>query len=126
MDGQGTTCRRNIAENFNHLSTVHERYRRIVILFFALYKYSYLLTYLLTYDRRHTDRQTDRQTDGRQQIANVNVTFTFAEMAKTHKKQTNTRMWARAERDGRPAEHRWRLLFNAAKFGSRPVLDAVQ
>jgi len=24
-------------------------YRRIVILFFALYKYSYLLTYLLTY-----------------------------------------------------------------------------
>jgi len=25
-DGQGTTCRRNIAENFNHLSRVHERY----------------------------------------------------------------------------------------------------
>ena len=28
-----------------------------------------------------------------------------------------TRMWANAERDGRPAEHRWRPLFNAAKFG---------
>jgi len=28
--------------------------------------------------------------------------------------------------DGRPAEHRWRLLFNAAKFGWRPLLDAVQ
>jgi len=27
-DGQGTTWRRNIAENFNRLSRVHERYRR--------------------------------------------------------------------------------------------------
>jgi len=26
-------------------------------------------------------------------------------------------MWANAQRDGRPAEHRWRSLFNAAKFG---------
>jgi len=29
----------------------------------------------------------------------------------------NTRMWAIAQRDGRPVEHRWRPLFNAAKFG---------
>jgi len=28
-----------------------------------------------------------------------------------------TRMWPNAQRDGRPAEHRWRPLFNAAKFG---------
>ena len=28
MDGKGTTWRRNIAENFNRLSRVHERYRR--------------------------------------------------------------------------------------------------
>jgi len=28
-----------------------------------------------------------------------------------------TRMWANAEPDGRPAVHRWRLLFHAAKFG---------
>jgi len=28
-----------------------------------------------------------------------------------------TRMWANAQRDGRPAEHWWRPLFNAAKFG---------
>ena len=27
-DGQGTKCRRNIAENLNRLSRVHERYRR--------------------------------------------------------------------------------------------------
>jgi len=27
-----------------------------------------------------------------------------------------TKMWANAQRDGRPAKHRWRPLFNAAKF----------
>jgi len=37
-----------------------------------------------------------------------------------------TRMWANAQPDGRPAEHKWRPLFNAAKFGWRPLLDAVQ
>ena len=26
-------------------------------------------------------------------------------------------MWANAQRDGRPVEHTWRPLFNAAKFG---------
>jgi len=33
------------------------------------------------------------------------------------KKQLSTRMWANAQRDGRPAAYRWRPLFNAAKFG---------
>ena len=28
MEGQGTKCRRKIAENYNRLSRVHERYRR--------------------------------------------------------------------------------------------------
>jgi len=28
-----------------------------------------------------------------------------------------TRMWANVQRDGRPAEYRWRRLLNAAKFG---------
>jgi len=32
-------------------------------------------------------------------------------------------MWADAQRDGRPAKYRWRPLFNAAKFGSRPLLE---
>jgi len=31
-------------------------------------------------------------------------------------------MWANAQRDGRLAEYRWRPLFNAAKFGWRPLL----
>jgi len=28
-----------------------------------------------------------------------------------------SKMWANAQRDGRPVEYRWRPLFNAAKFG---------
>jgi len=32
-------------------------------------------------------------------------------------------MWVNVQRDGRPAEHRWRPLFNAAKFGWRPLLE---
>ena len=32
-------------------------------------------------------------------------------------KKKKTRMWADAQRDGFPAEYRWRPLFNAAKFG---------
>jgi len=34
-----------------------------------------------------------------------------------------TRMWASAQRDGRPVKYRWRPLFNAAKFGWRPLLE---
>jgi len=35
-----------------------------------------------------------------------------------HREKTKkTRMWANAQRDGRPVEHRWRPLFNAAKIG---------
>jgi len=32
-------------------------------------------------------------------------------------------MWANAQHDGRPAEYRWCPLFNAAKFGWRPLLQ---
>jgi len=31
--------------------------------------------------------------------------------------RSKTRMWANAQRDGRPAEYRWRPQFNAAKSG---------
>jgi len=34
-----------------------------------------------------------------------------------------TRMSANAQRDGRPAEYRWHPLFNATKFGWRPLLE---
>ena len=32
-------------------------------------------------------------------------------------------MLANAQRDGRPDEYRWRRLFNAAKFGWRPLVS---
>ena len=32
-------------------------------------------------------------------------------------------MWANAQRGGRPVECSWRPLFNAAKFGWRPILE---
>jgi len=37
--------------------------------------------------------------------------------------QNKTRMWTDAQRDGHPAEYRWRPLFNAAKFGWRAILE---
>jgi len=42
---------------------------------------------------------------------------------KKRKKQDKTRMWGNAQHDDCPAEYRWRPLFNAAKFGSRPLLE---
>ena len=43
----------------------------------------------------------------------------FSEVQIPHVKK----MWANAQRDGRPAEYRWRPLFNATKFGWRPLLE---
>jgi len=34
-----------------------------------------------------------------------------------------TRMWANAQRDGRPSEYRWRPLLKATKFGCRRLLE---
>ena len=51
---------------------------------------------------------------------------TLLNALQTFSTNPTTRMWANAQRDGRPAEHRWRPLFNAAKFGWRPLLDALQ
>jgi len=42
--------------------------------------------------------------------------FTNQNKVLKHKINT-TRMWANAQPDGRPAEHRGRPLFNAPKFG---------
>jgi len=36
---------------------------------------------------------------------------------------TTTTMWANVQRDGRPAECRWRPLFNTTNFGWRPLLE---
>jgi len=44
----------------------------------------------------------------------VDIQYATAENRRGKKEET--RMWANAQPDGRPAEHRWRPLFNAAKF----------
>jgi len=46
-----------------------------------------------------------------------NIMSASATQKRKKKEQERTRIWANAGRDGRPAEYRWRLLFNAAKFG---------
>ena len=42
---------------------------------------------------------------------------------RTSRDYIETRMWANAQRDGRPAEYKWRPLFNAAKFGESSLTD---
>ena len=44
--------------------------------------------------------------------------YIFATKARIDNRKKNlTRMLANTQRDGRPADYRWRPLFNAAKFG---------
>jgi len=45
------------------------------------------------------------------------IQLIYTETQKMGQFWINTRMCANAQRDGRPAENRWRPLFNAAKFG---------
>ena len=49
-------------------------------------------------------------------------TLTNQKKCTTTQKNTS-RIWANAKRDGRPAEHRWRPLFNASKFAWCSLLD---
>jgi len=46
-------------------------------------------------------------------VSNKQISVLF----QIHKYKYKLEMWANAQRDGRPAEYRWRPLFNAAKFG---------
>jgi len=54
----------------------------------------------------------------------VNIQSPTAKISRGNKKEDEEErnrmkleMWANAQHDGRPAEHMWRPLFNAAKFG---------
>jgi len=61
--------------------------------------------------------------------ASTNIQSVTADIRQGNKKrrknkwQDETRMWANAQRADRPAEHRWRPLFNAAKFGWCSLFD---
>jgi len=50
----------------------------------------------------------------------------FQNLRATNPHPLNRTNVGQCQRDGRPVEYRWRPLFNAAKFGWRPILDAVQ
>jgi len=48
----------------------------------------------------------------------VDIQSASAEIRRGKKEEEEeTRMWANAQRDGRPAKYRWRPPFNDAKFG---------
>jgi len=51
--------------------------------------------------------------DNRKKLLSSNISSTCPDNMVNFQQ---TRMWANAQPDGRPAEHRWRPLFNAAKF----------
>jgi len=55
----------------------------------------------------------DKNTGATTKRPNIDATHCTAALSV----KQSTRMWANAQRDGRPAEYRWRPLFNAAKFG---------
>jgi len=59
--------------------------------------------------------QYRRVMDGRTDIGKIQYIL--------HTKLITTRMWANAQRDGRHAKYRWHPLFNATKFGWRPLLN---
>ena len=57
-------------------------------------------------------------------VPQLNLTQQKHTFTNQKKCTTNTtRMWANAQRDGCPAEYRWRSLFNATKFGWHPLLE---
>jgi len=57
-------------------------------------------------------------------VSMVDIQSATAEIRRG-KKET-TRMWANAQRDGRPAEYRWRPLFNAATLADAHYWSAMQ
>ena len=91
-----------------------------------LWRQTALVTYRHTCIRQQTD--DERSINRRAVLLTCCSDITSALMH--YSKQTEkyhwpqqqwTRMCANAQRDGRPAEYRWRPLFNAAKFRWRPL-----
>jgi len=67
----------------------------------------YLLSAALSQSKVHLMPADPAQVRNRQWSSLLNVND-------DHKLRIKLEMWANAQRDGRPAEHRWRSLFNAA------------
>ena len=82
MDDQGTTGRRNIAENFNHLSRVHQRYRQT----------------------------TDRQTDGPSMTNSEHeLEFTFAKNDEQIKSKNSHTVWEISPKPHCHNKGKWQL-----------------
>jgi len=56
----------------------------------------------------------------------INIIMRGVWLTKIRNISFKNRMWAKAQRDGRSAEYRWRPLFNAATFGWRPLLSTIE
>jgi len=66
----------------------------------------------------HLSSSQDACSQYEQDLSQLQADVAELKTAIIHPPKTGkTRMWANAKRDGRPAEYRWRPLFNAAKFG---------
>jgi len=50
-------------------------------------------------------------------VADIQSAAAEIRRGKEEEEEEELEMWANAQRDGRPDEHRWHPLFNAAKFG---------
>jgi len=68
-------------------------------------------------------RQTDRDRPTSASVICSSLYAVVVEIQRHERKYKNISIWANAQRDGRPAEYRWRPLFNAAKFGWRPLIE---
>jgi len=77
---------------------------------------SYVVTIITV--RSYTKYKKIYEVKNSMKYTNIIKLFIYSRLAiQMTKNYINTRMWDNAQRDGRPAEHRWRPLFNAAKFG---------
>ena len=65
----------------------------------------------------HPSPQPDRHLDWCSRFCRAHSVTIDQPTGRTRQKKVQLEMWANAQRDGRPAEHRWHPLFNDAKFG---------
>ena len=65
----------------------------------------------------HRCSTPDRTTDHIHSHTHTHMSETLTDAYTHHMAFLRLEMWTNAQRDGHPAEHRWRPLFNATKFG---------
>jgi len=94
---------------------------RIILIIFTLIFQTIIIAQMMSMGGEGANKQEQHY----QQHTSLSLNYNNLSISVTIRDQKKLEMWANA-RDGRPADYRWRPLFNAAKFGLRPLLDAVQ